>query len=110
MIRELRLSNADSVLLMPSHVRVLSDVVVGSQHVGRLRASELCDVEVHTALCPSVCLSVCLSVTLWTDSVLLMPSHVIVLSDVVVGSQHVELRDVELQTAPCPSVCLSHCG
>jgi len=58
-IRELRLSNADSVLLMPSHVRVLSDVVVGSQHVGRLRASELCDVEVHTALCPSVCLSVC---------------------------------------------------
>jgi len=35
----------DSVLLMPSNVRTQSDIVVGSQHVARLKAAELCDVE-----------------------------------------------------------------
>jgi len=43
-IRELK-SSDDSVLLMPSNVRLQADVVVGSQHVDRLRAAELCDIE-----------------------------------------------------------------
>jgi len=43
-IRELKRSD-DSVLLMPSNVRLATDIVVGSQHVDRLRAAELCDIE-----------------------------------------------------------------
>jgi len=40
---------------------------------------------------------------------LLLTSHVRVLSDVVIGSQHVELRDVEVQTGwRCVDSCL-HC-
>jgi len=43
-VRDLKRGD-DGVLMMPSNVRLQADVVVGSQHVTRLKAAELCDVE-----------------------------------------------------------------